>query len=122
MALAPPERSSHDRKTSPACALVGEAADDPHDGLGRVLGRQAQGLLAEVDLLLADVAAEQHLVAGGGLAVGPALGAEEPDVGDVVLAAGVGAAGDVGADAADVGEARPRRGRRRWRRPGRGSG
>ena len=37
--------------------------------------------------------------------MGPALGAEEADVGDVVLAAAVGAAGDVGADAADVGEA-----------------
>ena len=86
-------------------ALVVEAPDDADGGLGGVLGRQAQRLLAEVDLLLADVAAEQHLVAGGGLAVGPALGAEEADVGDVVLAAAVRAAGDVGADAADVGQA-----------------
>ena len=31
-------------------ALVGEAAHDPDGGLGGVLGRQAQGLLAEVDL------------------------------------------------------------------------
>ena len=37
--------------------------------------------------------------------MGPALGAEEADVGDVVLPAGVGAAGDVGADAADLGQA-----------------
>src|SRR5918997_1731162 len=85
--------------------LVGEPADDPHGGLGRVLGREAQGLLAEVGLRLADVAAEQHLVAGGRAAVGPALGAEEPDVGGVVLPAAVGAARDVDAEAADVGEA-----------------
>ena len=122
MVLAPPDAVHPGAEHLAGLALVVEAADDAHDGLGGVLGRQAQRLLAEVDLLLADVAAEQQLVAGGGLAVGPALGAEEPDVGDVVLAAAVGAAGDVGADAADVGQARPRRGRRRWRRPGRGSG
>ena len=105
MALAPPDRSIHDAEHLAGLALVVEPAHHPHDGLGRVLGREAQRLLAEVDLLLADVAAEQQLVAGSRLAVGPALGAEEPDVGDVVLAAAVGAAGDVGADAADVGQA-----------------
>src|SRR5512132_286367 len=42
-------------------ALVGEAPYDPHRGLGGLLGRQAQRLVAEVDLLLSDVAAEQHL-------------------------------------------------------------
>ena len=67
--------------------LGGEAADHPDRRLGRRLGRQAQRLLAELDLGLADVAAEQHLVAGAGLAVGPALDAAEADVGDVVLAA-----------------------------------
>src|SRR5688572_10436215 len=85
-------------------ALVGEPADDPHRGLGRVLGREAQRLVTEVHLLLADVAAEQHLVARGRPAVGAALGAEEPDVGGVVLAAAVGAARDVDAQAADLGE------------------
>src|ERR671917_2297680 len=86
-------------------ALVGEPADDPHGGLGRVLGREAQGLLAEVGLRLADVAAEQHLVAGRRAAVGPALGAEEPDVGRMVLPAAVGAARDVDAETADLGQA-----------------
>src|SRR5262245_27522909 len=86
-------------------ALLGEAPDDAHRGLGGVLGRQAQGLLAEVDLCLAHVAAQQHLVAGGRATVRPALGAEEADVGRVVLAAAVGAAGDVDAQAADLGEA-----------------
>src|SRR6476620_7123767 len=74
-------------------------------GLARVLGGQPQGALAEVDLGLPDVAAEQHGVPGCRLAVRPAFGTGEPDVGDVVLAARVGAAGDVGADAADLGEA-----------------
>src|SRR5262245_19558839 len=52
-------------------ALVREPADDPHGRLGRVLGRQAEGLLAEVDLRLAHVAAQQHLVAGRRTAVRP---------------------------------------------------
>jgi hypothetical protein len=76
------------------------------DGLAHVLGRQAQGLLAELDLGLTHAPAQEHLVAGGGLAVGPPLGAEEADVTDVVLAARVRAAGDVDADAAHLGQAR----------------
>ena len=60
--------------------------------------------MAELDLGVADVAAEQQLVAGGRPAVGPPLGAVEADVRDVVLAAAVGAAGDVDAHAADVGQ------------------
>ena len=91
-ALAPPTRSSQSANGLADLALVGEAADHPHRGLGRRLGRQAQGPVAELDLGVADVAAEQHLVARGGPAVGPALGAVEADVGDVVLAAAVGAA------------------------------
>ena len=51
------------------------------------------------------LAAEQHLVAGGGAAVGAALDPEEADVGDVVLAARVRAARDVDAHAADLGQA-----------------
>src|SRR5918998_1855522 len=62
-------------------AFVREPADDPHRRLGGVLRREAQCLVAEVGLGLAHVAAEQHLVAGGGAAVGPALNAEEADVG-----------------------------------------
>ncbi len=104
IAFGPPDRSIQPRKSSPACRSAANRPTDPHDRLGRGLGGQAQRLLAEVDLLLADVAAEQHLVAGGRPAVGATLGSEEPDVGDVVLAARVGAAGDVGAHAADVGE------------------
>ena len=102
--LAPPTRSSQPEKASPTDPLVGVAADQPDGGLGRRLGRQAQGLLPELDLGVAHVAAEQQLVAGGGPAVGPALGPEEADVGDVVLPAAVGAAGDVDADPADVGQ------------------
>ena len=49
--------------------------------------------------------AEQHLVAGRGASVRAALEPEEADVGDVVLAAAVRAAGDVHAHAADLGEA-----------------
>src|SRR5581483_11617071 len=85
-------------------AFGGEATDDAHGRFRRVLGGQAQGLLAEVRLRLADVAAEQHLVAGRRFAVGAPLGTEEPDVGDVVLAARVRAAGDVRAHAAHVGQ------------------
>src|SRR3954454_5065486 len=40
-------------------ALVGEAAHDVHGGLRGALGGQARGLLAELDLGLTDVAAEQ---------------------------------------------------------------
>ena len=73
-------------------ALARELLDDAHDGLRRVLRRQLHRLVAELDLHVADPAAEQHVVAGRGLAVRPALDAEEADVGDVVLAARVGAA------------------------------
>ncbi len=52
-------------------AALDEAGDDPDGGLGGRLRREAQGLLTEVDLLLADVAAEQHLVAGGRPGRGP---------------------------------------------------
>src|SRR5439155_22765468 len=48
----------------------------------------------------------RHLVAGCRFTVGPAFDSEESDVGHVVLAAGVGAAGDVHADTADLGQAR----------------
>src|SRR5690606_28619495 len=85
--------------------LLGEAPHHPNGRLRGVLGRQAQRLVAEDGGRLADVAAEQHLVAGGRAAVGPALGTEEPDVGGVVLAAAVGAARDVDAEAADLGQA-----------------
>ena len=57
-----------------------------------------------MDLLLTDVAAEQHRVAGCGLIVGAPLDAEEADVDRVMLPARVRAAGDVDAQAADVGE------------------
>src|SRR4029078_1397145 len=57
------------------------------------------------DLRLTEVTAEQHLVSGRGPAVRTALEPEEPDVGDVVLAAAVGAAGDVHAHARHFGEA-----------------
>ena len=110
------ERSAHLRRAAGAgepvgerlagLALVGEPADDAHDRFGTRLGRQLRGLLAELDLHVADVAAEQHLVAGGGATVGAALEAEEADVGDVVLAAAVGAAGDVDAHPGHLGEAR----------------
>ncbi len=60
--------------------------------------------MPELDLGVADVAAKEQLVSGGGLAVGPPLGPVETDVGDVVLAAAVGAAGDVDADPAHVGQ------------------
>src|SRR5262249_54015347 len=53
-----------------------------------------------------DLAAQQHLVAGCGPPVGTALDADEPDVGDVVLAARVRAPRDVHPHAADVSEAR----------------
>ena len=86
-------------------ALLVEATDDAHDRFGRRLGRQLRGLVAELDLHVADVTAEQHLVAGRGATVGAPLEAEEADVGDVVLAAAVGAAGDVGAHTRDLGEA-----------------
>ena len=103
--LAPPERREPRRERLAGLALVVEAADDAHDGFGRGLGRQLRGLVAELDLAVAEVAAEQHLVAGCGPAVRAALEPEEPDVGDVVLAAAVRAAGDVDAHAGDLGEA-----------------
>src|SRR5262249_57835892 len=87
-------------------ALVGVAADDAPDGGRRGLRRPLDRLAAELDLHLADVAAEQHLVPGGGAAVRAALEAEEPDVGDVVLPAAVRAARDVDPHPADVGQAR----------------
>ena len=85
-------------------ALVDEAPDHPGGGFGGVAGGQAQGLVAEVHLLLADVAPQQHLVAGGAAAVDPSLRPEEADVRRVVLSAGVGAPGDVDADAAHIGQ------------------
>jgi len=84
--------------------LVVEPPHHPHHCLRGVLGRKAERLLAEVDLLLADVATQEQLVAGGRLAMGSPLGAEEPDVRGVVLAAAVGAAGDVDAQPADLGQ------------------
>ncbi len=83
----------------------GETSDHPHRPLGGVLGRESEGLVAEVDAFVADVSAEEHLVAGRRTAVGTALGTEEPDVGHVVLPARVGAPRDVDAQAPDLGEA-----------------
>ena len=85
-------------------ALAGELPDDPHDGFRRALGGQLGRLLAELDLHVADVPAELHVVAGCGAPVGATLDPEEADVGDVVLAARVRAARDVDAHAADLGE------------------
>ena len=51
------------------------------------------------------MSAEEHLVARRGASVRAALEPEEPDVGDVVLAAAVRAAGDVHAHAGNLGEA-----------------
>src|SRR5438128_8421359 len=68
-------------------ALAGEAAAHPHRRLAHVLGREPQSLGPELDLGLAHVAPEQHLVPRGRLPVGPTLDAEEPDVRGVVLAA-----------------------------------
>src|SRR6478609_595289 len=45
-------------------AVRGVPAHDPHGRFRSRLGGQSQGLLAELRLLVADVAAEQHLVAG----------------------------------------------------------
>src|SRR4029453_1545988 len=45
--------------------LVCKPPDDPDRGLRGPLGRQPQRLVAEVDLLLAHMAAQEHLVAGG---------------------------------------------------------
>src|SRR3954452_277261 len=67
-------------------AIGGELAHDAHDGLRRDLGGQLRGLLTELDLHVADTPAEQHLVAGRGLAVRAPLEPEEADVGDVMLA------------------------------------
>src|SRR6185437_5647020 len=93
------------REVLTGLALVVEATDDAHDCFGRRLRGQLRGLVAELDLGVADVTAEQHLVAGRGTTVRTTLEPEEPDVGDVVLTAAVGAAGDVGADTGDLGEA-----------------
>src|SRR5947208_7926128 len=86
-------------------ALAGELADDAHDRLRRPLGRELRRLLPERHLHVADLAAEEHLVARGGAAMGAALDPDEADVGDVVLAARVGAARDVDTHPADVRQA-----------------
>ena len=94
------------RNVSPASRSSAKRPTTRTTASGARLGRQLQWPSRRTrSACLADVAAEQHLVAGRGLAVGAALDAEEADVGDVVLAAGVGAAGDVDAHAADLGEA-----------------
>ena len=60
---------------------------------GAALAGSFEALSPELDLRVADVTAEQHLVAGRSPARPPqTLEAEEPDVGDVVLPAAVGAA------------------------------
>ena len=104
-----PSRRRNARATSwnvlAGLALVVEPAHDPHDRFGRVLRRDLRGLLAEFHLRLAEVAAEQHLVARRGAPVRTTLEPEEPDVADVMLAAAVRAARDVDAHAADLGEA-----------------
>ena len=105
IALAPPARSIHERNDSPASRSSANRPTTRTAACGAVLAGSRSAFSPKWMLLLADVAAEQQLVAGGAAAVGPALGAEEPDVGDVVLAAAVRAARDVGADAADLGQA-----------------
>ena len=85
--------------------LFGKAAHYPHRRLGTRLGRQPHGPLAELDLGLAHVPAEQELVARSWPAVRPPLGPVEPDVGYVVLPAAVRAARDVDAHSPDVGQA-----------------
>ena len=45
-------------------SFLGEASYDACHGLGCGLGRQAQRLVTEVDLFLADVSAEEQLIAG----------------------------------------------------------
>ena len=92
------------REVLAGLALFVETTDDTHDRFGRRLRRQLGGLVAELHLRVGDVPAEQHLVAGRGLAVGAPLEAEEADVGDVVLAAAVRAARDVGAHAGNLGQ------------------
>src|SRR5438552_661150 len=87
-------------------ALLVEAPDDPHDRLGRGLGRDLGGLVAELDLGLAQVPSEEHLVSGCGAPVCAALQPEEADVGDVMLATAVRAARDVHAHAGNLGQAR----------------
>src|SRR5206468_9745810 len=74
-------------------------------GFSRVLCGHLRRLVAELHLRLAEVTAEQHLVARRGPAVGAALESEEPDVADVVLAAAVRAARDVDAHATDLRQA-----------------
>ena len=89
-----------------ACVAFGsELAHHAHYGLRCGLGRQAGGLLTEVDLLLPHIATEQHLVAGCGQTVGSTLGTEETDVAGVVLATTVGAPRDVDTHPAHLGQA-----------------
>ena len=115
-----PSASSHVWNVSPALALLVEAADDAHDRFGRASWPGSFVAFSPNSTShVAEVAAEQHLVAGRGAAVGAALEPEEADVGDVVLAAAVGAAGDVDAHAAAPRRGRPLRARRRSRRRGR---
>ena len=103
---APPARQPRPERLA-RVALAGELADDPHDGLRHALRQQLRGLLRELDLHVADTPAELHVIPGRGATVQrAALDAEEADVGDVVLAARVGAAGDVDADPADLGQPR----------------
>ena len=70
----------------------------------RVLCGHAQCFFAEEDLFFTYIAAKQHLVTRGRLAVGAALGTEEANIACMVLAATVGAAGDVDSYSADFGK------------------
>src|SRR5437660_984548 len=86
-------------------ALVVEATHDAHDRLGCTLRRHLHRLVAEFHLRLAEVTAEQHLVARSSSTVRTPLEPEEPDVAHVVLSATVGAARDVDAYTGDLGQA-----------------
>ena len=88
----------------PGLALVVEPGHDPDDGLGGVVGGEPHRLLAELHVLLADVAAEEHLIAG---AVSPL--ARRPRRRTRCRRCGAGRRSsctrDAGPEAADLGEA-----------------
>ena len=104
--MTPPTRVSHSGNASPASRSPANCPTTRTTASETRLAGSFTDFSPNAISMLPTSSAEQHVVAGSGPTVGAAFDADEADVGDVVLAAGVRAAGDVDAHATDLGQPR----------------